>query len=154
MGKLPIIALDEWLEWARRTREESVRARPECMRIQLRIWRSGLGKSLGTRNWDRDRWIDRLSIVRKWNSRHQADARLSQSGGNNSNCAQPGHRWTNGPDGPRRGNPPRRHRRSRPARFRDIGEQWTRSGRLYAISRRQRPARSENRSRAQAFRLQ
>src|SRR5207244_312641 len=44
VGELQVIALDEWLERTRGTREESVRARPQRMRIKLWIWWSGLGK--------------------------------------------------------------------------------------------------------------
>ena len=61
VGQLPLHALDERLERARRARKESVRARPEHVGIELGVRRRRCGELCRRRDRHRDRRIDRVA---------------------------------------------------------------------------------------------
>ena len=65
MGQLPFDEVDQRLERARRSSEQSVCARPESMRVELGNRRRCRSKSECNRHGYRDRWIDRLSVRRE-----------------------------------------------------------------------------------------
>ena len=73
VGQHPFQPLDQRMERARRPHEESLRARPQCLRVEFRDWRWYLCKS--RRSWHRhgDRRLDRLPVVLerpRWNQAH------------------------------------------------------------------------------------
>src|SRR5688500_13029932 len=91
MGELPVDPFVEWLERAWWPGEKSLRARPESVRLLVRLrWRNRR-ELRGGRGRKRDRRLDCLPVVNQWNRRYQAHARIVEQVGYHTDCAQPGH---------------------------------------------------------------
>ena len=91
VGEFPVHPFDERLERARRSDEESVRARQESMRVELGLRRRH--RSQPAPPWRSGRRRTARSSVRpaQRHGRHQAHAGTDLPGGNHSHRPQPGH---------------------------------------------------------------
>ncbi len=99
MGQLPFRTFDERLERTRRPDEESLRTRPQPVRVELGHRRGDRGQSRRRRRRHGDRRLDCLPLVGQWPCRHQTDDRAREPRGYRADIAQPGHRR---PDGAQR----------------------------------------------------
>ena len=78
MGQYPLDALDERMERRRRAGAQSLRARPDLVRILERIGRGGGGELCRGSGRDRDRWIGGVSVLDERAGRVETDARHDQ----------------------------------------------------------------------------
>src|SRR5436190_2193685 len=97
MGEHPVDAFVEWLEWTRRTGQESLCARPQHLGLELGIWRRSRRVLLRCRHWLGDRRLGNVAEQRVRTRRHQADRRTHWTLGDRSDIALAGHGWTDDP---------------------------------------------------------
>ena len=156
VGQLPLDALVERLERARRPVPQPLRARPQPLRLELRARaRPSRPTSCAVGGRHRDRRLDRLPVVghaaSSASSRRSAWSAAPASSPSRTARTPPG-RW-------RAPSPTRRSLLGALAGVdpRDAATAASRGrarGRLHAVPRRRRPARRAHRRRAQALRLQ
>ena len=75
VGQLPLHAFGQRLERARRPDPQSLRARPQPLRLEFRLGRGRRRQPVRRRGRHRDRRLDRLPVVDERHRRHQADRR-------------------------------------------------------------------------------
>ena len=93
MGELPFDAFDVRLERARRADQESLRARPQSVRIELRHRHGDRREPGGRGHRHGNRRQHHLPVVGRRPGGHQADRRSRQPQRHHSHLAQSGHRW-------------------------------------------------------------
>ena len=92
VGQHPLQPLLQRLERARRAVPQSVRARPEPLRLELGLGGGRVGQLRRRRGRHRDRRVDRLPRLGQRRGRHQAHRRPGEPGGHHPDLAHPGHR--------------------------------------------------------------
>src|SRR6266513_3687684 len=113
MGELPLLLLVERLVRPRRPVQQSVRDRPQPVRVELRIGCGGLRELRCGFNRDRDGWQHRVPRQRERCGRNQTHRRPGQPGRSRADLAYPGHDRTPCPYRRRRGGSAWRPSRSR-----------------------------------------
>ena len=113
VGELPFRAFGFRLERARRTNEESLRARPQSVRIELRHGHGDRREPGGGGHRHGDRRQHHLSVFSRRPGGHQADRRSRQPQRHHSHLAQSGHRWPDDAQRCGRRRVAQRNRRSR-----------------------------------------
>ena len=121
VGQHPLDAIGERLERARRPDAQSLRARPQHQRLELRLGGGGGGEPGAARRRHRDRRLDRLAGVDLRPGRPEADGRPAQPRRHRADLAQPGHAGPDGAQRRRRGAALRGDGRARRRRRRDLG---------------------------------
>ena len=116
MGQLSLDALHQRLEQPRRADAQSLRARPQSVRLQLRVGRGRGREPVRGRRGHGDGRLDHLPVERQRHRRHQAHAGPGQPCGHHPHRPQPGHRRPDGAHGRRRGDSACRARRPRSPR--------------------------------------
>ena len=96
VGEFPILSLDERLERPRRPGQESLRARPEPLWIELGDRRGHRREFRDCRRRHGDRRLDHLSLGSNVAGRHQTDARSREPVRHHPDCAFAGYRRTDG----------------------------------------------------------
>ena len=96
VGQFPLDAIDVRLELARRPDEESVRARPQSVRLELGDRRGHRREPRVDRRRHRDGWQHHLSRLGEWTGRPQANGGPRQPPRNHSDFRDAGHGRPNG----------------------------------------------------------
>ena len=102
VGQPPLLPFVERLERAGRPVPQRLRARPEPVRLELRVGRGGVRQPLRGRRRHRDGWLHRLSVRRLRAGRREAHGGAGEPERHRPHLAQPGHRRADGQDGPGR----------------------------------------------------
>ena len=123
------------LERSRRPVPQPLRARPQSLRLQLRIRGRRLGQPGGADHRHRDRRVDHVPVVDQRRGRHQADGRAVEPLGHHPDLALAGHGRADGAHGARRRHRARRGVRRRPARRRDGRQRRAVPRRLHDVPR-------------------
>ena len=79
VGEHSLQPFQQRMERARRPDQQSLRARPQSLRIEFRFRRRRCGESVRGRGGHGNRRLDRLPVFGQRNCRHQADARLASA---------------------------------------------------------------------------
>ncbi len=96
VGQFPLDTIDVRLELARRSDQESLRARPQSVRLELGDRRGDRREPRVDRRRHRDGWQHHLSLFGKWTGRPQANGGPRQPKRNHSNFRDAGHGRTDG----------------------------------------------------------
>ncbi len=149
MGELPLVPLGERVVGPGRPGQQPVRARPQPVRVELRLRRGHVGQPVRSGDRHRDRRLDRVPGGRQRRGRDQTDPRADEPGGGRADRGLPGHRWTPWPHRRRcrgRARCDRQHGR-RPPRPGDGGEPEPGVLRLHPVPRPRRARRGADRCR-------
>ena len=114
VGQLPLHPLDQRLVHRRGPDGEPLRARPQPVRVQLRVRRRAFRRPGAAGSRHRDRRLDRLSRQHLRRGRGQADHGAGQPVRDRAAVPGPGHRGPDGDLGRGRGGAAFRARRGRP----------------------------------------
>ena len=149
VGVLPGRARDERLERPGRAVPDALRARPQSVRVKLRLGRGGFREPVRADHRDRDGRVDHVSLLHQRHRRDQTDGRAVEPVGRHSHLALAGHGGADVPHGARCGGAARAVDRRRPPRRGHGGERGEPPRRLHAVPGCRRPAGGAARDRAE-----